>query len=854
MPDHRIAARGLVCLAALALLLITAPPVLAQPTLDDGKPGPGARWDPGMLLVKLRPGITPSHLQRLLHHLGLRQVDHLPLVPDLFEVRVPPGTHVLVAQRKLGRQPEVLYTQPNYDETETPDAGPSQASYWPTDPLFWPAKWKIAPPKRCNEPDRLGQWPLWQLGHNLTDARDPAQEAVDPVTGKPFNPLKLPTSEDPGFPPADVDGGLVQYEQYHSINVLPVWNLLRDQGWLSGPGTHGWETKDIQRSGIAVQDTGLSNAPDIAPQIAALFSTVSSTESARETIKRDRVREVYRDNPQRGDPKLGDLETVKDAFEHDPELKGRNIDFGFTNRPLFALDDTGLLRPNENSDPKMPTGCDGHGTAVASVADAKAYNNTGIAGVAYNVPLIGLRPGEYWDRPGKTEQAKDDRIGDALDTSKTWWHSQAEYTTKNIIEQLLIVRALQIPVLNMSYSRDLFTTAEPPVVNDPALAEALLRTLATGKTLGVASAGNESQQYGSPGNPAGTGERAPRAPCGIKLIRDYDALVPGGKTFSATAFPGREREPNWSDVNLLCVAASNQYGSRLARFSGSGDAAVDLAAPGVDITALARPVVSGGKAEAAYEVVNGTSFAAPMVAGAAALLREAAPDAPIAEIKAALETGARKNTFLDGEGRVLDGSLDVACALSALGERAKQRAKQRDWDLVSLDEKRYPDFANATRDCGGKPRYVEETTHKVSAEYLKEQGTTTLSALIDASKLSDSATSPSRKWQERLLGKQEARRVAFTPAGTDVVPADVKDRVYNAGRATVGCIDPGFQITGVIVSVKEVGAPQLWYFPTDVQPRRNWIEVALALARPLSSKSLTIQLRAFCDQFPSIPR
>lgn len=829
MPERRIAFPGLVCLAALALALITVPPVQARATLDDGKPGPGARWDPGMVLVKLRPGITPSHRQRMLHRLGLRLVDRLPLVPDLYEVRVPPGTHVLAAERKLSRQPGVLYAQPNYDETETPDSGPSDRSYWPNDPGFWPSR--FTPPQGCEEPDRTGQWPLWLLGHNLTDSRDPANK---------FNPLISGR--------ADVDSGLVQYEQYHSINVLPVWNLLRDRDRLKDRGKTKWRTEDIRRSGIAVQDTGLSNAPDIAPQIAALFSTVTSTVPT----KRDLVREVYRDDRDRED-----LKPVKAAFDTNfKEPKNKiEFDFKYTDRPLFALDDTNISSPRIGDDRGLlPDGCNGHGTAVAAVAAAKAGNATGIAGVAYDVPLIGLRAGAPWDSPGVEAPASDKDIETAW---RQWWGPTAEYTTENKIEQLEIVKALQIPVLNMSYSRPLFEASgqadAPPVVSEPALAEAWLRTLATGKTLGVAAAGNGAQHYGSPGNPAGTAERAPRAPCGLKLLRNSNAVdTPNGKKFSDVAFPGPKGDggSSWSDVNLLCVAASTSWGSRLADFSGSGDAAVDLAAPGQDITTLARPVVGrDGTAVSPYQVEKGTSFAAPMVAGAAALLREAAPGARIAQIARALRQGARRNPSLAGLVRY--GSLDVACALSALGKLQKE--SEANWKLVSLKD---PDFEKATEDCGGKPQYVEETIHKVSAESLGKQGPMTLSALIEAKRLSPQPTSGSRKWQERLLlGKPQARRVALSSAGTAVDPAEVKDRVYDAGGATVGCIDPGFQITDVRVTVLDQGAPQLWFFPADGQPRHNWIEVALALAAPLPKKlnSLTIRLRAYCDEFPSIP-
>ena len=277
---------------------------------------------------------------------------------------------------------------------------------------------------------------------------------------------------------------------------------------------------------------------------------------------------------------------------------------------------------------------------------------------------------------------------------------------------------------------------------------------------------------------------------------------------------------------------------------------MDLAAPGQDITTLARPVVLNGKAVPAYQIADGTSFAAPMVAGAAALLRKAAPDAPITEIRKALLAGARRNPSLDG--LVFYGSLDVACALSALSNR--QRRAKADWDLVDLDERKYPDFANATKDCGGKTPLVEETPQPVDPGYLRAKGKTTLSALIEASKLSTAPTSPSLTWQEKLLGKQEAQRIAFDSAGKGVDPPNLKDSVYNAGRASVGCTEPGSAITRLAVVVLDKGAPQVWYFPTDRESRRDRIEVALALAAPLSAKlnSLTIRLRAYCDQFPSI--
>jgi hypothetical protein len=123
---------------------------------------------------------------------------------------------------------------------------------------------------------------------------------------------------------------------------------------------------------------------------------------------------------------------------------------------------------------------------------------------------------------------------------------------------------------------------------------------------------------------------------------------------------------------------------------------------------------------------------------------------------------------------VRDGSIHVACALRALERRCKA-----DWKLVTLDD---PHFANATRDCGGKPRHVEETNHAVDTEYLRAQPTTTLTALIGAKRLS-AAPSGSLTRQQRLLKKQSAQRVAFDQALSLPVRLSGTDAIHRARMA-----------------------------------------------------------------------
>lgn len=89
------------------------------------------------------------------------------------------------------------------------------------------------------------------------------------------------------------------------------------------------------------------------------------------------------------------------------------------------------------------------------------------------------------------------------------------------------------------------------------------------------------------------------------------AAAGNGGSATELQFPAAERAEG-----ALAVAASNVY-ERLATFSNRGPW-ISIAAPGAGITST---VPGGG-----YGVWNGTSMAAPIVAGIAALVRQANPD------------------------------------------------------------------------------------------------------------------------------------------------------------------------------------------------------------------------------------
>jgi VCBS repeat-containing protein len=112
--------------------------------------------------------------------------------------------------------------------------------------------------------------------------------------------------------------------------------------------------------------------------------------------------------------------------------------------------------------------------------------------------------------------------------------------------------------------------------------------------------------------------------------------------------------------------------SAVASFSSRGPSACDgaifptLAAPGVDV--WTSDLSWGGFPS--YAVVSGTSFAAPHVAGAMALLAAAAPAASVAELKSALVQGALDLGQAGADNTYGHGLADVAAAYGLLAAGA----------------------------------------------------------------------------------------------------------------------------------------------------------------------------------------
>jgi subtilisin family serine protease/6-phosphogluconolactonase (cycloisomerase 2 family) len=132
--------------------------------------------------------------------------------------------------------------------------------------------------------------------------------------------------------------------------------------------------------------------------------------------------------------------------------------------------------------------------------------------------------------------------------------------------------------------------------------------------------------------------------------------------------------------NMLVVGATDRN-DQLASFSNFGVNAVDIAAPGLSVwnTDL---FVDGQTRLATYGVRTGTSMAAPLVAGTAALIWTSASDATMSEVRDAILTGGDPNASLAG--KVTSGRrLNAFGALTSLPPQARITSAL---DVTTIDD------------------------------------------------------------------------------------------------------------------------------------------------------------------------
>lgn len=140
----------------------------------------------------------------------------------------------------------------------------------------------------------------------------------------------------------------------------------------------------------------------------------------------------------------------------------------------------------------------------------------------------------------------------------------------------------------------------------------------------------------------------------------YEALRLGSLIVAAAGNAGGEGNPLEYPAavpHVVTVAATNQTDLPADFSSRSGF--VDLAAPGVDIR-VARPASFGGP----YSVESGTSFAAPIVAGAAAWIWTVRPELAASQVAEILRRSARDLGPAGWDQATGYGLLDVPAALA----------------------------------------------------------------------------------------------------------------------------------------------------------------------------------------------
>ena len=112
------------------------------------------------------------------------------------------------------------------------------------------------------------------------------------------------------------------------------------------------------------------------------------------------------------------------------------------------------------------------------------------------------------------------------------------------------------------------------------------------------------------------------------------------------------------DLDNVISVASMRLDGNLDPSSNYGPAGVDLAAPGKYILST----ISGNQ----YAYMSGTSMAAPMVTGVAAMIKSAYPDTDAGRLRQLILSSVKENSAMDGK-TATGGMLDAGKAMELAG-------------------------------------------------------------------------------------------------------------------------------------------------------------------------------------------